>query len=650
MPFISIDASAQPPHLRLPPLDRELSSFTGWTRDHWLAVADQLLDALVPWATADGAQYRLPGRNSWSGVVLDGLEGFARPFLLAATRLAAPAAPPAEPLIERYTRGLLAGTNPRGAHAWPTLTDCSQQVVEAASIALGLHLGRDTVWAALDDREREQVTEWLAGVVGKRTWDNNWILFRTIIEQFLASVGAAHSVREIEEGLDRIEDWYAGDGWYTDGDGRKFDYYNAFILHTYPLFWTTMVQDDGGRRDVYRERLRTFLGQHSLLFGRDGAPVLHGRSLTYRFGILAPFWLGQQFDATPLRPGQTRRLTSSVIRYFAEHGAPDRAGLLPLGWHGTHLPITQPYSGPASPYWASMAFFGLTIDPDDPVWTDRELALSQDDQDLRVALPTPGWLVHSTHDDGVVRLINHGSDHNAPTERADDPCYAAFAYSNHTSPDLGPLPRIGNHVAVLDELGHSTRRSHIVRLGMTDDMAASRYEAELPDGTVASIDVASVLWGRHELRLALVRGAAGLVVQLGGYPLSADGPGDQCADGVRASATTAAGLTSAVLGLHGWTDASLRTSIDSGAFGPWAVVPQLGARADDQSVFVALVTLSGEPAPAAVPVGVDVTTTHDGARVELDLAGEEQVCVVLGGRSSQSGRLRRVRTFEGKKG
>lgn len=47
-----------------------------------------MLDALAPYATPGFAQYRLPGRASWSGVVSDGLEGYARSFLMAAFRIA----------------------------------------------------------------------------------------------------------------------------------------------------------------------------------------------------------------------------------------------------------------------------------------------------------------------------------------------------------------------------------------------------------------------------------------------------------------------------------------------------------------------------------------------------------------------------------
>src|SRR5438045_1766246 len=73
----------------LPPEDRRRSPYTGWTRAHWETAADALLRATVPYASPRQALIVLPGvRPSCSGVRSDGLEGFARTFLLAALRIA----------------------------------------------------------------------------------------------------------------------------------------------------------------------------------------------------------------------------------------------------------------------------------------------------------------------------------------------------------------------------------------------------------------------------------------------------------------------------------------------------------------------------------------------------------------------------------
>ncbi|WP_327659391.1 MULTISPECIES: DUF2264 domain-containing protein [unclassified Streptomyces] len=582
------------PYLSLPPTDRVRSPLTGWTRAHWEALADRQLAALTPYATPGFAQYRLPGRGSWSGVVLDGLEGFARTFLLASFRIAGAGkdttgtadgteAPAVSHLIERYTQGLTTGTDRDHAEAWPELTDCSQQMVEAASIAIGLHETRPWIWDQLDSRVQERVVDWLSGFVGARTWDNNWRLFQVVAEQFLASVGAPYSQSDIDGGLDRIEDWYVGEGWYSDGDGRNFDYYVGWALHLYPLLWARIAgpDGDGGRAKTYRDRLSLFLETYPQFFGADGAPVHQGRSLTYRMAATAPVWLGALADCTPLAPGLTRRLASGTARHFAERGVPDERGLQPLGWYGTHLPTTQPYSGPASPYWSSKGFLGLLLPAEHPVWTDRELPLPVERDTQYTALPAPGWLLHGTSHDGIVRLVNHGSDHNPLEGPADDdPHYAKLAYSTATAPESAPHAwsrTVDNHIALLAPDGTPSRRRRIHPLTCEGRRASSRHHVQLPDSDAQfPIESTSVLHGPWELRVHRVQAPAGVTVREGGHavadtvrPHTDHGPG-------WALTRTESGLTSAVVALHGWdTEAGIAREVAANAYGPHSATPYL---------------------------------------------------------------------------
>jgi hypothetical protein len=588
-------------------------------------VADHLLAAVAPHATPGGAQYRLPGRPGRAGLHSDGLEGYARTFLLAAFRIAGAGGDVPAALVERYAEGLAHGTDPGHRYAWPVIADCSQQLVEAASIALALHETRRWLFDRFDSSVRERVVAWLAGAVGKRTWQSNWVLFPVVVQQFLASVGGPHDPAAISEGLDRIEQWYAGDGWYTDGAGRSFDYYAGWALHFYPLLCTRM-SGDSQRGEVYRDRLRVFLEQYQHMFAGDGAPVHQGRSLCYRFASVAPLWLGELMDATPLPAGRTRRIASGVLRHFAERGVPDERGLLGLGWYDRFLPSTQHYSGPASPYWASKAFLGLLLPADHPVWTVQESAAPIDDGDRVIAMPGPGWLLHSTRNDGVVRVVNHGSDRarHLPADGIDDPHYTRFGYSSHTAPDTSEDARVravDGHLAVIGPDGVISRRRHIEPIAVGDRFAASAYE----DGPVR-VQTASIVRGAWEVRVHRVTAPPGCVVRDGGYALADHRPpavrtGDRWGEAGRPD-----GLTSVAAALHGFSSAAVAEALDANAFGVHSATPYLVApdHPGGSAVYVSLIVLTGDRVdPAALRTSI--TAAVDGDRVTVRLPDAEHV-------------------------
>ncbi|MCT2591563.1 DUF2264 domain-containing protein [Streptomyces sp. N2-109] len=560
-----------------PPPDFTLSPYTAYTRAHWEASADNLLDALLPYATPGLAQYRLPGRASHSGGWSDGLEGFARSFLLAAFRIAGargcdrPGSTVIRDLILRYSAGLASGTEPGHPEHWPPITDHAQPMVEAASVAIALHETRPWLWDQLDDPVRQNVAAWLGGFVGATANDSNWRLFQVITEEFLVSVGAPHSRAEIDAGLARLEDWYRGSGWYTDGDGQKYDYYNGWAMHLYPALWARIA---GPRADPelvarHRARLRTFLETHQYFFGSDGAPVHQGRSLTYRYAAAAPLWIGALADATPLSPGRTRRLASGALKHFADHGAPDRDGLLSLGWYRPFLPVTQAYSGPASPYWASKGFLGLLLPEDHPVWNAPEEPGPVDTADRRISLDAPGWLLHSTAADGIVRLVNHGSDRLQPAPQSSQksrlpqasPHYNRFAYSSAAAPETPPgkdaPPGPDNQIALLSPSGPS-RRNRIHRMYLGDSHAASWHAADTADqesDPPRCITTASLVRGPWEVRIHRVTAPAGTPVREGGWAVAGDDapPAEESGPGW-ALAHRADGLTSVLVGLLGWED------------------------------------------------------------------------------------------------
>lgn len=609
--------------LRLPGDDRALSPYTGFTRAHFEAVADGLLDAAQRFASPRGGLIDLPGPPSVSGVRSDGLEGYARTFLAAAFRVAGAQGADPRGRLERYAEGLAAGTRTPGrddAESWPPILDhpaAGQPMVESASVALGLRLTRPWLWDRLPDDVRERAEAWLRGALRHAPAPNNWYLFPLSVAGFLESVGRgdAETRRAIERAQGLLEDWYRGDGWYADGEAPSFDHYNGWALHLYPLLHAHLC-GDAERAARYGARLREHLACHGLLFGADGAPVYFGRSLTYRFAAAAAPALGALTGHTPYPPGTTRRLLSGALRYFLDRGALSDEGVPTLGWHGPHPPTVQRYSGPASPYWAVKGLLALLVPADAPLWTVREEPAPSEVGDRALAVPSAGLLVQSTAADGLVRLHNHGSHRLRPEEpeRAEDedPLYARLAYSTGTGPTAaGNEP--DNHFAL--ELPapdgaltgpaagggprSARRRVHPLGTGHVPDgswaWAASWHRPAFPAGApvVPGLRVESLTFvhGRHELRVHRVRGAPpGTRARLTGWAVEADGGG------------RADGPASALHGLYGWDgDRPRLVRAPAGtAFARWARLPLLTGPAEGGALFAALAVLTrAGPSPGA---------------------------------------------------
>src|SRR5690625_6407588 len=90
--------------------------------------------------------------------------------------------------------------------------------------------------------------------------------------------------------------------------------------------------------------------------------------------------------------------------------------------------MAQSYSGPGSPYWASMGFLGLILPGDHPVWSAPEEALPVEKTDAVETLPVPGWIVSRTRADGLVRVVNHGTDQDRKSTRLNS-SHVAISYA-----------------------------------------------------------------------------------------------------------------------------------------------------------------------------------------------------------------------------
>ncbi|GAA2899498.1 DUF2264 domain-containing protein [Streptosporangium fragile] len=619
--------------------DRVLSPFTGWTRDHWAALADHLLLAARRYASGSHARIAFPGAPGGYGADVDALEGFARTFLAAGFRVAGEGGRDPLGLMEWYAEGIAAGTDPRSPERWVRLDEHHQARVEAASIALVLHLTRPWLWDRLAPAVRERVVEYLAPAARVEYPPNNWVWFQIVVEQFLASVGGPADRGVVDAGLAFTDGFARDGGWYADGLERSYDHYAGWALHLYPLLWTEMAAGDPraeSRRPEYLRRLERYLHDAVHLVGADGSPLVQGRSLTYRFAAAAQFWAGARAGVPAPAPGLLRRAASGIARHFVEHGAPDAEGILTLGWHGAWRPIAQSYSGPGSPYWASKGLLGLSLPADHPVWTAVEAPLPVESGDYGLVVPSAGWLVSGTRRDGVVRVANHGTDHSLPgSHLTDSPLYARLGYSTATCPVLAgehaghPLDQ---SVVLLDGEGRPSHRTGFEtlsagRLASGTLVGGSRWRAHWVDPERESMDlgvgrsgpvrlgpricVISAVRGPWEVRLARVSAPAGAgnagghgaeygaeygVLRVGGWPVPADAPAPADASAGGRAAASNGTLRSRIVGGPGLEASGVTSAGAASPLAPWTLVPWCAtpARARTDVWYEAAVFLGGD--------------------------------------------------------
>lgn len=222
-------------------MDYDLSPYTGWTRRHWDELATLILGGISDFFSPGRSWVDIPGHTTHHGLRVDGLEGFARSLTIAApwflqrgggkiSRRAGTV-----DLLDYYQTGLRHGTDPKHREYWGDISDYDQRIVEAADLSWCLYVARQYLWDPLSAAEKDQVAGWLEKVINKKVKLNNWILFKVMVNIVLRAFGMYHSEQEIQQGLELVEDFYVGDGWYQDGLSESFDYYVGWMFHDYLL-------------------------------------------------------------------------------------------------------------------------------------------------------------------------------------------------------------------------------------------------------------------------------------------------------------------------------------------------------------------------------------------------------------------------------
>ncbi|MEU5592993.1 DUF2264 domain-containing protein [Streptomyces sp. NPDC020298] len=375
-----------------------------------------LAEAVVPHFSAGRARVRLGANTAIHDDTAAELESFARPLW----GLAPLAAGKGEvPYAELWARGLASGSDPGHPEYWGEPGDRDQRIVEMAAIGFALALAPERFWDPLTGPERDRLARWLLSALPRETADNNWHFFPVLIGLGLDRVGVAYDRELITARLDRLETFWLGDGWYSDGPTERRDYYVPWAMHFYGLLYAQLARDG----DRFRERAARFAHDFRHWFADDGAAVPYGRSLTYRWAQAA-FWGALPFAGVDALPwGEAKGYLLRHLRWWQGRPVTGPDGLLTIGYGYPQPELAEQYNAPGSPYWSLKAFLPLALPADHPFWTAAEQPAP--------LLPTVSSQPHAgavlMRADGDVTLLA-GRQHH-PWVRHGAAKYAKFAYS-----------------------------------------------------------------------------------------------------------------------------------------------------------------------------------------------------------------------------
>jgi len=363
--------------------DYKLSPYSGMTRKHWKDAGLYMLkgafgyihnmDDAMLFPKQEGKSYP---QNS-EHIPTEKLEGLCRTLFIAAPLLRE------DPNLVingikvadyyRHQIGLLVDPQSKNFIALrdPKQTP-HQNLVEFGALSMSLFVAQDVLWKPLPKEQRDALAATMLSYGDGPTWPSNWKFFNVFVLSYFKSCGYAVNDTLLTDYLQKILTHYRGEGWYNDLPA--YDYYGMWAFQLYGMLWS-----DFFGKQYYPEIAKQFADNfkpvkdsYPYMFSRKGEMIMWGRSISYRFGSVAPFPLMGLENAPETNYGWMRRIASGGLLQFLQNPDFLKDNVPTLGFYGPFEPAVQAYSCRGSAFWCGKAFLGLLIPENNPFWQATE--------------------------------------------------------------------------------------------------------------------------------------------------------------------------------------------------------------------------------------------------------------------------------------
>jgi hypothetical protein len=386
----------------------------------------QLITPLQPYYSAGKARLELGVTGVGYGSNIAGIEGFSRvmwglvPFLAGGGDIK-------HPLWQTTLQGIINGTNPRHEEYFGEVGDYDQRLVEMAVFGFALALIPEAIWEPLTQEEQQNLYHWLNQINSHPCYDCNWLFFNVLVNIGFSKRGLPYDQSQLHRNLERLDDFYLDEGWYSDGPEGHSDYYVPFAIQYYALLYAKLMgKEDPERAERWKARAAGFSQQFISWFTPQGEALPYGRSLSYRFSQSA-FWSALAFADVEVLPwGVVKGIVLRNLRWWFQQPIFDHQGILTVGYRYPNLVMAENYNSPGSPYWALKTFLIAALPASHPFWQAEELPLPPS-QPYAVQ-QQPHLVLCSDPATGHVAAFNSG--HRATNEHTHTSAkYEKFVYS-----------------------------------------------------------------------------------------------------------------------------------------------------------------------------------------------------------------------------
>lgn len=328
-------------------------------------------------------------------------------------------------LLNKFINGIINGTNKNHEEYWGDINDYDQALAEMPPIALFLYFSKDFFWDKINQKVQTNINNWLLQCNIKKTGNNNWVFFSILVNASLRSIGAEYEETIFEKNFTTIDSFYLGNGWYSDGETGRVDYYASFAFQFYSLMYLMVAKKyDKKRCKLIRERAILFSKSYIYWFSSDGDSIPFGRSLIYRYAQIA-FWCALVVtDVRPFELGVIKGIINRNLRWWFEKPIFNIDETLSIGYAYPNYLMSESYNGSGSPYWAYKSFIILALDINHEFWKVSEKPLPVLDSKFNCP---QAKMVFYRKENHVIAFVNGQS---CPGLIHSSAKYSKFAYSN----------------------------------------------------------------------------------------------------------------------------------------------------------------------------------------------------------------------------